>query len=77
MSSINEYSDKKLNKTLTTLLCIFIQKNMKNSEDYLSFIEFTYNRSVHSTTNHLPFKIIYGFNPLPFGFDSFICWWKS
>ena len=22
-----------------------------------------YNRSVHSTTNYLPFEIVYGFNP--------------
>jgi hypothetical protein len=62
---------KKVNKTLTTLLCIFIQKNMKNLKDYLSFIEFVYNGSVHSTTNYLPFKIVYGFNPLIFEFDSF------
>jgi len=27
------------------------------------FIEFTYNRSVHSTINHSLSKIIYGFNP--------------
>lgn len=30
----------------------------------MSFIEFTYNCSVHSTTNYSPFNIIYGFNPL-------------
>jgi len=30
----------------------------------LPFIEFAYNRSVHSTTNYSPFNIIYGFNPL-------------
>ena len=28
------------------------------------FVEFTYNRSVCSTTDYSPFKIIYGFNPL-------------
>ena len=33
-------------------------------EDCLSFIEFAYNRSVHSTTDHSPFEIVYGFNPL-------------
>jgi hypothetical protein len=30
----------------------------------LSFVEFAYNRTVHSTTNFSPFKIVYEFNPL-------------
>jgi hypothetical protein len=30
----------------------------------LSFVEFSYNRSVHFTTDYSPFKIIYNFNPL-------------
>jgi hypothetical protein len=28
------------------------------------FIEFAYNRSVHSTPDFSPFEIVYGFNPL-------------
>jgi len=30
----------------------------------LSFIEFTYNHSVHSTFDYLLFEVIYGYNPL-------------
>jgi hypothetical protein len=41
-----------------------IQKNLKNWEDCLPFIEFAYNRNVHSTTEFLPFKIVYGLNHL-------------
>jgi hypothetical protein len=54
-------------KTLTILLGIIIQKNLKN---YLPFIEFAYNRNVYSITNYSPFEIIYGFNHLTY-LDSF------
>ena len=53
-----------MNITLCTLLHTIIQKNLKNWDDCLPFIEFAYNRSVHSTTNFSPFKIVFGFNPL-------------
>ena len=53
-----------VNRTLIQLLRAIIQKNLKNWEDCLPFIEFAYNRSVHSTTDHSPFEIVYGFNPL-------------
>ena len=30
----------------------------------MSFFEFAYNRSVHSTIDYSPFEIVYSFNPL-------------
>ena len=53
-----------VNRTLSTLLCTTIQKNLKNWDDCFPFIEFAYNRSVHSTTKFSQFEIVYGFNPL-------------
>lgn len=39
-------------------------KDLKTWEDYLLFVEFSYNRSIHSSTGYSSFEIIYGFNPL-------------
>ena len=53
-----------VNRTLTQLLRTVIHKNLKTWEDCLSFIEFPYNRAMHTTTSYSPFEIVYGFNPL-------------
>ena len=53
-----------VNRTLSQLLRIIIEKNLKSWEDCLPFIEFAYNRSMHSTTSYSPFELVYGFNPL-------------
>jgi len=63
-----------VNRTLSQLLRAIIQKNLKSWEECLPFVEFAYNRIVHSTTGFSPFEIVYGFNsltlmdliPLPF-----------
>ena len=39
-----------VNGTLGTLLRAVIGKNLKNWDESLLFVEFTYNRSVHTTT---------------------------
>ena len=49
---------------MTTGLRAIIDKNLKTWEDCLPFIEFVYNRIVHSTTKCTPFEIVYSFNSL-------------
>jgi hypothetical protein len=53
-----------VNKKVSQLLHAIIQKNLKSWEECLPFVEFAYNRTVHSTTGFSPFEIVYGFNPL-------------
>jgi hypothetical protein len=53
-----------VNRTLTQLLRAFVKDNLKSWEDILPYVEFAYNRSVHSSTSYSPFEIVYGFNPL-------------
>ncbi|RDY09018.1 hypothetical protein CR513_06694, partial [Mucuna pruriens] len=50
--------------TLATLIRAIIQKNLKSWEKCLPYVEFAYNRIVHSTSSYSPFEIVYGFNPL-------------
>ncbi|XP_073109485.1 uncharacterized protein [Elaeis guineensis] len=53
-----------VNHTLSSLLRTIVNKNMKNWDECLAYVEFAYNRSIHSTTKHSPFEVIYGFNPI-------------
>ena len=46
------------------MLWTIIKKNIKTWEYCLPYVEFAYNRSVHSATKFSPFEIVYGFNPL-------------
>ncbi|KAJ4715126.1 Transposon Ty3-I Gag-Pol polyprotein [Melia azedarach] len=53
-----------VNSTLETLLRAIVKKNLKTWEECIPFVEFAYNRVVHSATGFAPFEIVYGFNPL-------------
>jgi hypothetical protein len=52
-----------VNRTLYTMLRVILKSNLKLWEECLLYIEFAYNRSVHSTTKLSPFQVVYGFNP--------------
>ena len=53
-----------VNRILSTLLRTVVNKNLKNWDECLAYVEFAYNRSVHGTKNHSPFEVVYGFNPI-------------
>jgi len=55
---------KVVNRTLSQLLRVVIQKNLKSWEECLHFVEFAYNRTIHLTIDFSSFEIIYRFNPL-------------
>jgi len=53
-----------VNITLSSLLRVVIKKNIESWEECLPHVEFAYNRATHSITQHSPFEVVYGFNPL-------------
>jgi hypothetical protein len=53
-----------VNRTLSTLLRAVLNKTMNLWGESLPHLEFSYNRTLHSTTKFCPFEIVYGTNPL-------------
>lgn len=51
-------------KLMAKLNWAIIQKNFKTWEDCLPYVQFAYNRIVHSATKFTTLEIVYGFNPL-------------
>jgi hypothetical protein len=47
-----------VNRTLSTMLWTILKSNLMSWEECLPHIEFTYNRSVHSTTKVSPFQVL-------------------
>jgi hypothetical protein len=50
-----------VNCTLSTLLRVVLNKNLKLWKESLPHVEFAYNRAVHSTIKFCPFEIVFGF----------------
>jgi hypothetical protein len=52
-----------VNRTLSTMLRAILKSYLKLWEKCLPYIEFAYNRYVHSTMKLSPFQVVYDFNP--------------
>jgi hypothetical protein len=58
-----------MNRTLSLILRVVVLKNLKSWEVCFSFVEFAYNRILHSITSFSPFEIVLtpmDLIPLPF-----------
>ena len=60
---LTDEQNEVVNRTLVSLLRVIISKNIKSGEECLPFVEFAYNRIIHSTTHYSHFEVVYGFNP--------------
>ncbi|RDY14429.1 hypothetical protein CR513_00503, partial [Mucuna pruriens] len=53
-----------INRTLGKLLRCFVKKSLKDWEDWIPPVEFSYNMVFNSTTSYSLLELAYGFNPL-------------
>lgn len=68
---------ERTNRTLTTMLAMYVDSRHKNWDDVLPFITYAYNTSRHEITGYSPFFLLYARPPrssldsiLPFSLDT-------
>lgn len=58
---------ERYNSTMDAKIATLSNSNKTNWDDQLAFVTFNYNTSIHSSTKHTPFEMMYGRTPiLPF-----------
>jgi ribosomal protein L21E len=55
---------ERMNGTLVQLLRVYCQNNKEKWAEYLPYALFAYRCTVHESTGHTPFEMIYGRNPV-------------
>jgi hypothetical protein len=51
---------ERFNKTLCTMLSMFINEHQNNWDELLPYVIYAYNTTPHSTTGYSPYQLIYG-----------------
>ena len=46
------------------ILCMYNSKHPRTWDESLPYVHHSYNRTLHSSTNHIPFQVGLGFQPL-------------
>jgi hypothetical protein len=55
---------KVINQMIMHILCMYNSKNPHTWDESLPYVHHIYNRALHSSTNHSPFQVGLGFQPL-------------
>ena len=53
-----------INRMIMHILRMYNSKNPHTVVESLPYVQHNYNRSLHSSTNHIPFQVWLGFQPL-------------
>lgn len=51
---------ERINKTITDMLSMYVDRDHKNWDDILPYITFAYNTAVQETTGFTPFRLLHG-----------------
>jgi hypothetical protein len=55
---------KVVNQMIVHIMCMYNSENPHTSDESLSCVQHSYNRALHRSTNHIPFQVGLGFQPL-------------
>jgi hypothetical protein len=53
-----------VNRMIMHILCMYNSKHPHTWDESLPYVQHSYNRAIHSSTNHNPFQVGLGFQPL-------------
>jgi hypothetical protein len=53
-----------VNRMIVHILCMYNSKHPCTWDESLPYVQHNYNRALHSSTNHNPFQVGLGFQPL-------------
>jgi len=53
-----------INQMIIHILCMYNSKHPRTWDESLPYVHHSYNRSLHSSTDHIPFQVGLGFQPL-------------